>query len=144
MKKIIILSVLLILSNIACAEVIKQGDFKGTKGFITKNKHNIKGSWKLEKSEGGKLFLILDESFEADNAPDLKFFLSPLAGSKVNSKNAEKNAKLIYSFPVNQKSDKISGPQKIEIDIDASAITQYKSIVLHCKKYSELWGTSSL
>ena len=144
MKNLVLLSLLLCLSGIANGEVLKQGVFKGTKGFVSKNKHNIKGSWQLEKTESGKLALVLDKSFEADNAPDLKFFLSPLNSSKVSSKNAEKEAKLIYSFPANKGSKKVSGPQRIELDIEESVLSQYKSIVLHCKKYSELWGTSSL
>lgn len=105
-------------------------------GTWTKKSQKIAGAWKIVETAEGR-FLELDDSFKTRRAPDLKLFLSPLEAGNVNAKNATSGSVLIAKL------QKAKGAQRYEIppDIDLDA---YQTLVLHCEKYTKLWGVSAL
>ena len=105
-------------------------------GTWTKRSQSIKGSWHIETTAEGR-FLVLDDEFRTRRAPDLKLFLSPLAADDVNARNATEGSTLIAKL------EKAKGGQRYRIpdDIDLAA---FQTLVLHCEKYTKLWGVSAL
>lgn len=100
-------------------------------GTWSKKANAIKGSWKIENHQ------LALEGFSTKGAPDLKIFLSPLSASELNNKNATKGAKLVAKL----KSPKGNQAYALPKDLDLS---KYKTILIHCEKYSKLWSVSSL
>ena len=108
-----------------------QGETIAT-GTWTKSNYSIDGGWRIEKI-GDKLNVILDNDFATKKAPDLKIFFSkePLDGL------TSKNAVLVTELTSNK------GSQSYVIDKDID-ITTYQTILIHCEKYSVLWGGAPL
>ncbi len=105
-------------------------------GTWTKKNYSIEGSWSIVTTDEGQ-FLELDEKFKTRNAPDLKLFLSPLAAGDVTNKNAVAGSKLIAPLRKNK------GAQRYKIPADTD-LDDYQSLIIHCEKYSKLWGVSEL
>jgi len=103
--------------------------------FVTKQK-SIVGSWTIE-TEGEDRVLKFSEDFKTRSGPDLKVFLSPTAFGSVNGRNAVKGSVQLAVL----KQTKGTQSYKIPSSIDLSA---FKSLLVHCEKYSVLWGGSSL
>ena len=102
-----------------------------TSGTWTKKSFAIKGSWKIENQE------ISLSNFSTKAAPDLKVFLSPLSASDLNNKNATTGAILV------SKLQSVKGNQRYALP-EGTDLSKYKSILIHCQKYSKLWGAASL
>ena len=100
-------------------------------GTWTRKTQNIEGTWKIA---GGELTL---SGFSTKKAPDLKILLSPAPLSAITNDNATSGAKLIAKL----KSPKGDQTYALPAGID---ISTYKSIIIHCEKYSKLWGGASL
>ena len=81
--------------------------------------------------------IILDDDFATKKAPDLKIFLSRESLDVLTSKNALENAVFVAEL----KSNKGSQSYEINKDIDLSV---YQTIIIHCEKYSVLWGGAPL
>lgn len=110
-------------------ETVASGTFE-KKGF------RVDGSWALVK-QGNSMALQLDPQFATKNGPDLKFFLSPLPAGQVNGSNASEGALLIGELKTNRGSQTLQLPAGTDL-------SKYRSLVLHCEKYSKLWAASSL
>lgn len=100
-------------------------------GTWTKKSQEIEGTWKIENDT-----LTLSQ-FSTPKAPDLKIFLSPRSMSSLSNRNAEDGAVLIAPL----KSPKGDQSYPLPPDLD---LTQFKSILIHCKKYTKLWGAADL
>ncbi len=96
----------------------------------------VKGTWSLEES-GGTTYLVLDEAFSTKNAPDLKLFLSPAGASSLNGKNATNDALFVAKLTSNK------GAQRHALPAGTN-LSKYKTLALHCEKYSKLWAVSDL
>ncbi len=105
-------------------------------GSLVEKQKSIAGGWEIV-AEGENRYIVLADNFKAKNGPDLKIFLSPMEISKVNGKTATKGSVLVAKLK------SVKGGQKYPIpgDIDLSA---FKSVLVHCEKYSVLWGGGSL
>jgi len=68
--------------------------------------------------------------------PDLEIFLTKKNIDNVTSKNALIQAIFIENLKSNSGEQKYLIPSNIDL-------SQYKSIIIHCKKYAVLWGGSS-
>jgi len=123
--KTFLLSCLLFVSVLAHAE-----------NTFTKINYNIKGSWRLEEKDG-KQVLILDESFKTRNAPDLKLFLSPLPIEQVTNENATTNSAFVAELTRNKGAQTYTLPDSINL-------SDYKSLVIHCQKFTKVWGGANL
>lgn len=103
-------------------------------GSWVKKSQSIQGQWQIVQREG-TAFLVLSDDFKTRKAPDLKFVLSKLSVDEVNNKNAMQGAKLISLL------ESVKGSQSYRLPDD---YTSYKSLLLHCEKYTKLWGAASL
>lgn len=100
-------------------------------GTWTKKAQKIAGTWSVTD---GQLTLT---DFSTRSAPDLKIFLSPITVGKLTNKNATDGAILVASLKSNKGDQSYSLPPDIDL-------TAYKSIIIHCKKYTKLWGAAPL
>ncbi len=98
--------------------------------------YKISGTWRIY-TEGDKTYIELSDDFRTRRAPDLKLFFSPLAADQVRNKNATDGSLLIAEL------DKARGGQRYEIPAGTD-FSAYQSLVLHCEKFSKLWGATPL
>ncbi len=124
--------ILLGLAAIATA----QADDAALSGDWTKKSYSIRGNWTIVTTDEGR-FLELDDRFKTRNAPDLKLFLSTLPADSVTSGNAVSHGTLISPLESNK------GAQRYRLP-DGVDLADYESLVLHCERFSKLWGVSSL
>lgn len=104
-------------------------------GSWTKKSNSISGTWSIT-DKGGKKTISL-KGFKTATAPDLKIFLSPNSAAQVSSRNATKGAVLVAKL----KSSKGDQSYALPAGVDLS---KYKSVIIHCEKYSKVWGVSNL
>ena len=105
-------------------------------GEWTKKSFKSSGAWEIYTADG-KTYVKLSSDFRTRNAPDLKIFLSPLAASETNGRNATNGSVLIAPLTSN------SGEQIYEIP-ESVDLASFKSILIHCEQYSKLWSASDL
>ena len=104
-------------------------------GSWTKKEHSIAGTWKI--IDYGSKVRIKFFGLKTKKAPDLKVFLHPKGISEVTAKNALSGSKFISKLTSHK------GYQ--EYDLPAGVKWQnYKSILIHCEKYTKLWGGANL
>lgn len=132
MNKIVRLSAIFVLLTSLCvsAETIREGSF-------TEKSKAISGSWKILKAEEGILMLEISDDFKAKSGPDLKVFLSSVSFSDANGKNASKSSTLVSAL------EKTKGAQRYKLPSGID-LSEFKSLLVHCEKYSVLWGGSNL
>lgn len=99
-------------------------------------KYGIKGSWEVVKRDG-KTFIAFDEKFKTKNGPDLKIFLSDLSMDQVNGKNVISSSVLLSPLQSPKGAQEYEIPASVNID-------DFASVLIHCEKYSVLWGGGSL
>ncbi|MEM7394194.1 MAG: DM13 domain-containing protein [Verrucomicrobiota bacterium] len=132
MKKIhtglmICLSACLSLTVYAEEQVLHQGE-----SWVNKSK-KIRGTWKIVE-DGGKTYVVLGETFKTSRGPDLKIFLSPSPIAKIGKKDkVEATGKQVALL----KSPK--GGQRYEVPAGLE-LKDFKSMVIHCEKYTVVWG----
>lgn len=102
--------------------------------FWIKKSQSIKGSWSIEVKEDGE-YLILSDDFKTRKGPDLKLLLSTLSSAEVNGKNASEGSLFISELESNK------GGQSYKLP---KGYTDYSTLLIHCEKYSKLWGASDL
>lgn len=110
-------------------KVLHQGRWT-QKGFA------IEGAWKIVE-EGGRRFVVLDQAFRTKSAPDLKLFLSPRNPGEISSLDATDGAARVGELTSNQGAQRIAIPAGVDLG-------RYRTLVLHCEKYSKLWGVAAL
>ena len=138
MRPLIVALAVLFLAGFAAPRASAQVD--GAKslhsGTWTKKTNKIAGTWSIVE-KNGKKSVVLDKAFKTSKAPDLKIILSPTESSKLTNKNAMKKAVVISLL----KSPKGAQSYHIPKGIDLS---KFKTIAIHCERYSKLWGSASL
>lgn len=107
----------------------------GQSGSWTKKANSISGTWSITEKNGKKVLSL--KGFKTATAPDLKIFLSPETSTKVSSRTATKGAVLVAKL----KSSKGDQTYTLPAGVDLS---KYKSVIIHCEKYSKLWGAGKL
>ncbi|MGF1454430.1 MAG: DM13 domain-containing protein [Alphaproteobacteria bacterium] len=105
-------------------------------GGFTNQEYKISGNWRIYE-EDGKTFIALSDDFRTRRGPDLKIFLSPLAPDAVTGKNATEGSLLVAEL------DKSRGAQTYEIPTGTD-LSAYQSVVIHCERFSKLWGAGPL
>ena len=96
------------------------------------------GHWSIERTDTGT-FLVTGEDFYAKSGPDVRFFLSPLPAEAINASNAVEGSLFVKLL----KPGEYSGVHRYKLP-DGIDLSTYRSVVLHCERYSVLWSTSPL
>jgi len=112
------------------------GDTTVHQGSWAKKSHSTSGTWKIVKN-GDDHFVVLDSRFKTRSAPDLKLFLSKSSSSKLTGSNATDNAVRIAKLTSN------SGAQRYKLPAGV-APEDFKTLVIHCERYSKLWSAGTL
>ena len=114
-------------------DITYSGEFDADSFFTT-----FEGSWEIVSSENGST-LVFKDDFEAKKAPDLKIFLSSIPFNDINAKNAaDPDATVLISLLKKYKG-------RMEFSIPSTVdLSEFKSLIVHCEKYTKLWGGSSL
>ncbi len=102
---------------------------------FVKKKNKINGEWSF-KQEGNKTYIVFYGNFKTKKEPDLEIFLNKKNIDNVTSKNALNESIFIQNLKSNRGEQKYLIPPSIDL-------SQYKSIIIHCKKYAILWGGST-
>ena len=132
-KTILIFSILIAGITSLSGQKLYSGEWEADSYFTT-----FKGSWTIEK-EGDKTYVIMGDNFSTKKAPDLKIYFSKLDFDDVDEDNANSKDTSVFVAKLNS----YKGAKKYEVPagIDISA---YKTIPVHCVKYTKYWGGSPL
>jgi hypothetical protein len=95
-----------------------------------------RGGWRIVQDEGGRYF-ELTESFEVKSAPDLKIFLSPRAPAELGDKNATVGSVRVAKLTSHKGRARFALPAELDL-------AKFRSVALHCEKYSVLFAKSAL
>lgn len=99
--------------------------------FIRKQKR-IRGGWKIIDDDGQKIIRFLDD-FEARKGPDLKIFISPQSIDEVSGRTATEGALFLGLLKATKGTQDYILPNNTNL-------ADYRSVLVHCEKYSVLWG----
>jgi len=105
-------------------------------GSWTQKESKIAGQWSIVQ-DGDGLRVHLSDDFKTKSAPDLKIFLSRDAPDVLNGKNATRNAVLVAPL------DSAKGGQSFAIP-EGIDLSEFRTILIQCEKYSKLWGVATL
>lgn len=108
----------------------------GNGGAFQPKEKSLAGSFQIE-TIGDRVQLVFSADFKTKKGPDLKVVLSPLSLSGANGDNAMRGALVLGPL----KATKGSQRYLLPADLDLS---RYKSVLVHCEKYSVLWGGGNL
>ena len=112
-------------------EVLAEGRFEGRESMSTR------GRYRIERGEG-HLILLLQEDFQTDAGPDLHLVLSPALADTVAGKTALPEGALIVDSLRKQ-----TGSQRYLLS-DSIALNHYQSVLIHCVKFSHLYGAAPI
>lgn len=136
MKTNTIKSVLLLIISLFSITTIAQAEDKTlASGKWTGKSNSIAGSWKIV-DEGDVVKLKL-YSLKTTSAPDLKIFFHTKPIAQVTNDNATQGSKFFAKLASNKGNQSYVLPKWFKI-------TDYKSIIIHCEKYTKLWGGADL
>ncbi len=105
-------------------------------GNFIKKKKKLQGGWEVVQRDGNTYIKFADD-FRASKGPDLKVFLSPLDVATATGKTAAEGALNIGEL------QKTKGAQEYLVPADVN-IADYSSVLVHCEKFSVLWGGGDL
>ena len=105
-------------------------------GDWVKKDYSINGNWSVEQ-RGDQQVIAFDKKFKTKNGPDLKVFLSLKSIDAANGKNATDGSVLVAVLKKNKGSQEYVLPEGIDVN-------DYESLLIHCEKYSVLWGGTNL
>jgi len=117
------------------AHIVQTAAHSSASDFV-KKKYDIKGEWKIVE-ENGQTLIRFSNDFKTKSGPDLKVFLSPTPISSVNSQTATDGSVLLGVL----KSKK--GAQDYIIPEDVN-LSNFASVLIHCKAFSVLWGGGAI
>ena len=111
------------------SETLASGDW-------TNKGYDIHGNWKIV-AQNGKRYIVFDENFKTRRGPDLKVYLSSRPLASVTDRTVEPNS--VEIAPLKS----ARGAQEYEIPPDLE-LGDYRSLLIHCKAYSHLWGGAKI
>ena len=111
------------------SETLASGDW-------TNKGYDIHGNWKIV-AQNGKRYIVFDENFKTRRGPDLKVYLSSRPLASVTDRTVEPNS--VEIAPLKS----ARGAQEYEIPPDLD-LGDYRSLLIHCKAYSHLWGGAKI
>jgi len=114
-----------------------QSDNTLASGAFVKKDVRIQGGYVIRQIANQRI-LELTADFKTKSGPDLKIIFSPLELAQVNGKNADGAGSITLSL---LKSNQGRQTYKLPADLDLSL---HRSLLIHCVKYSKLWGGAAL
>ena len=132
-KTILVFSILIAGITSLSGQKLYNGEWEADSFFTT-----FKGSWKIEK-EGDKTYIIMGEDFSTKKAPDLKIYFSKLDFDDIDEDNANSKDTSVFVAKLNS----YKGSKKYLVPANIN-IGDYKTILVHCVKYTKYWGGSPL
>ena len=124
-----ILFSLLTLSGFSqAAETLKSGTW-------TKKERSIAGSWKITEDAGNLKLTFTD--LKTKKAPDLKIYFSTKTVDALSSKTATAGSFFFKKLTSHKGSQSYTLPKGFDL-------SKYKSVIIHCEKYTKLWGGANL
>jgi hypothetical protein len=96
----------------------------------------IDGTWSLETRADGT-YLLFNEDFSTASGPDLKVFLSPQEVTDVRDRTATRNAVKLGALK------RTRGAQEYRLP-DGIDLSAFRSLLIHCERYSHFWGGAAL
>lgn len=103
----------------------------------SKKNYSVQGDWAVETKDGVS-YLVLKDNFKTRKGPDLKLFLTKKSSSTIGKNEAVETH---GTFLANLKSYKGKQSYKLPPNIKLS---DFKSIVIHCEKYTKVWAASAI
>ncbi len=125
----ILLAIFSITSLAQAEDVVK------AQGKWTTKEHSIAGYWKIV--DDGTDLKLKFYSLKTKKAPDLKIFFSPRTVTQSTAKNATQGTYFFHKLKTHNGNQSYVLPKGFDL-------SKYKSILIHCEKYSKLWGGSDL
>ena len=110
------------------AETVKSGSW-------TKKEQKIAGTWKITEDAGNMKLTLTD--LKTKKAPDLKIFFSSKPLGSVTAKTATKGSFFLKKLSSHKGTQSYALPKGFDV-------SKYKSILIHCEKYTKLWGGANL
>ncbi len=99
-----------------------------------KKSQSIKGEWLIESRDGYD-YLVFSDDFNTRKGPDLKLMLSTLSTTDVNGDNADEGSIIIAPLESHEGGQEYKLPE---------GYAEYSTLLIHCEKFSKLWGASDL
>ncbi|MFK7897338.1 MAG: DM13 domain-containing protein [Myxococcota bacterium] len=130
-----LIAVLLLASLQSIASPLAGGAFQSDFESFTRGAA-LSGRFEITQ-EGGRSYLQFGDSFRAQNAPDLKVFLSRQVPGDVTGRNATRDAVRLGKL------QSFRGGQRYLIP-DHVDLADFTTVIVHCEAYAKLWGTGQL
>ena len=102
-----------------------------------KKYYDICGRWAIEK-QADKKILVFEDDFKTLRGPDVKVFLSQKHIEDIDKRESVDLEGTLLGEIAN-----FSGAQSFEIPKEIS-LDDFKSIIIHCRAYSVVWGGTNL
>ena len=119
-------------------DVVKQGSWETID-------YDVQGEWKIVRT-GDAYAVELGEDFETKDGPDLHILLSPRPINEIDHSDAGNDALVVGLLKTTDTSTffkKMKGPQSLALPKDVK-LSEYKTILIHCVKFSHLWAGGNL
>jgi len=106
-------------------------------GSFSKKSQKIQGSYTIKKVDN-RVVIEFDAAFKTKKGPDLQLVLSPLPFDNTNGENALSDGAISIGLLKSHK-----GAQQFTLPANFD-IGKMKSLLIHCVRYSKLWGGAQL
>ncbi len=107
--------------------------------------YEVSGKWKIVR-DGAEHRVELGADFETKNGPDLHILLSKKRLDQITNENATDQALIVGLLKTTDDSTffkKMKGPQSLPLPPGVN-LSSYRTILIHCVKFSHLWAGSPL
>ena len=104
--------------------------------WVKKN-YTVSGNWSVE-AEGSKTYLVLHADFKTSKGPDLKLFLTKKSALSIGKSEAIEKQGILLG-----KLKSLKGDQRYLIPNNIT-VSEFKSLVIHCQKYTKVWGAAAI
>ncbi len=105
-------------------------------GTWTKKGYAIEGSWNIVERAGERV-VVLSDDFKTKKGPDLKVFLSPTSLTDLGDRNATQSSIFLGALTSHRGRQEFPIPADVDLD-------RFATVIVHCEKYSKLWGGARL
>lgn len=97
--------------------------------------YQVNGHWSIDTVDSQQYFLLGDD-FSTNPGPDVKVYLTTLPIDQIGPRDAvDQTEGVVFLGPLQAAKGAQRYPIPAEVDL-----ADFKSIVLHCKAYSVVWG----
>ena len=100
------------------------------------HRYAIAGDWSVVE-EDGRTLIRFGEGFATDGGPDLKVFLSPTPIDSVDGKSATEGSVLLGELESTEGGQDYVLPEGVSLE-------DFESVLVHCERFSVLWGGGAL